>query len=124
MIRSENLRLDKLKRALDLIRSRVVRAKAPADLIEIVDPAEATFAPPPATAAWRPFPLQGDWGSKQGWAWFRARLTVPRTWSPGGIELHLRLLPKAFSDRSSKYCRPRTKNMGKHRICSKIRRDH
>lgn len=90
MIRSENLRLDKIKRALDLIHSRVVRAKAPADLIEIVDPAEATFAPPPATAAWRPFPLQGDWGSKQGWAWFRARLAVPRTWSPGGIELHLR----------------------------------
>ncbi len=86
-------RLTQLKRYLELIESKIVRETLTADDIRLLEPAEPCFDAPPDDGNWLPIALRGEWGGKQQWAWFRARMSIPAHWKGQAIELRLRHRP-------------------------------
>ncbi len=82
-------RPDKVRKILNLIESRIARESAPATAIRRVEPADGRFDPPPDDLPWKLFDLHQTWGTKQRWTYFRGRVTMPRRWKGGAVELRL-----------------------------------
>ena len=101
--------VEKLETYLRLIARRIVSESYAPDLLEVRDPSFEHFDCPDDTGKWRPITIGQHWGSKNNWADFRAKVTVPAEWHGGAIDLHMehtRLFSESYLLSETEYAGP------------------
>lgn len=84
------LRLDKIRYYVEkILPPYLVRETASPASLELLEPAEVRFDCPPDEGPWRKIQEGAQWGAKQQWSYFRAKITVPAHWKGGPIDLRI-----------------------------------